>query len=103
MQELVPQGAWVQIERTVLRPDERAPHIPEETRKVSLMLWTKGFLDHEARLGETVEIRTAIGRRLTGKLVAVNPPYVHGFGRPIPELLEVGNELRSLIAKGDPK
>jgi hypothetical protein len=65
------------------------------------MLWTKGFLDHEARLGETVEIRTAIGRRLTGKLVAVNPPYVHGFGRPIPELLEVGNELRSLIAKGD--
>jgi hypothetical protein len=99
MQETVLRGSWVQIERVVLRPEQRAPHIPEETRKVPLKLWAKGFLEQDANIGDTVAIRTSIGRCLTGKLLAVNPPYVHGFGRPIPELLEVGEELRSLIAK----
>jgi hypothetical protein len=40
---------------------------------------------------------------MTGKLVAENPPYIHGFGRPIPELLGVGAELRALVEGGDRK
>jgi len=95
----VPKGSWVQIEQVVLKPEERAPQVPEDTKAVPLMLWVKGTLLEDASLGETVEIETAIGRRLTGKLVAENPPYTHGFGRPVPELLSVGKEFRELIER----
>jgi len=95
----VPKGSWVQIEQVVLRPEERAPQVPEATKAVPLMLWVKGTLLEDATLGETVEIETAIGRRLSGRLVAENPPYIHGFGRPIPELLAVGKEFRALIER----
>ena len=37
---------------------------------------------------------------MSGKLVAENPPYTHGFGRPIPELLTVGAEFRALAERG---
>ncbi|NLL37643.1 MAG: 2-amino-4-ketopentanoate thiolase [Fretibacterium sp.] len=93
---MIAAGSWVQIEQTVLRPEERAPQIPEETKKTPLLLWTKGFLKHEARLGDIVEVETIIGRTLQGKLVAFNPPYTHGFGAPIPELLQVGQSFRQL-------
>ncbi len=99
----VAKGSWVQIEQVVLEPGQRAPQVPEDTKAVSLMLWVKGTLLEEASVGDTVEIETAIGRRLTGKLVAENPPYIHGFGRPIPELLTLGNEFRALIERGDRK
>lgn len=95
----VPKGSWVQIEQVVLKPEERAPQVPEDTKAVPLMLWVKGTLLEDASLGETVEIETAIGRRLTGKLVAENPPYTHGFGRPVQELLSVGKEFRELIER----
>ena len=93
----VPSGTWVQIETTVLKPEERAQHLPEETKKCPLMLWVKGFLEEEAEIGQEVTVRTIIGRSLKGKMIAVNPPYEHNFGRTIPELLNVGKELRDLI------
>ena len=99
----VAKGSWVQVEQVVLEPGERAPQVPEDTKAVPLMLWVKGTLLEEASIGDTVEIETAIGRRMSGKLVAENPPYIHGFGRPIPELLGVGAELRALVEGGDRK
>ncbi len=99
----VPKGSWVQIEQVVLEPEERAPQVPEDTKAVPLKLWVKGTLLEDASIGDTVEIETAIGRRLTGKLVAENPPYTHGFGRPVPELLTLGNEFRALFERGDRK
>lgn len=99
----IAKGSWVQIEQVVLEPGERAPHVPEDTKTVPLMLWVKGTLLEDASIGDTAEIETAIGRRMSGKLVAENPPYIHGFGRPIPELLGVGAELRALLERGDPK
>jgi len=61
------------------------------------MLWVKGFLEEDAEIGQEVTVRTIIGRSLKGKMIAVNPPYEHNFGRTIPELLTVGKELRDLI------
>ena len=99
----IAKGSWVRVEQVVMKPGERAPQVPEDTKAVPLMLWVKGTLLEEASIGDTVEIETAIGRRMSGKLVAENPPYIHGFGRPIPELLTLGNEFRALIEGGDRK
>ncbi len=92
-------GQWVQVHQVVLPPEGRSPHIPEETQKVPLELIVKGFLvDREAKVGDEARIRTLAGRLLTGALVAIEPPYEHDFGRPVPELLAIGPELRELIA-----
>jgi hypothetical protein len=100
MNRKVPARAWVQIESVVLRPEERAPNLPEETRECPLLLRVKGFLKEEAMLGDTVEIETIIGRTFSGKLLEINPPYEHTFGRPIPELLSVREEFRRLSSPG---
>jgi hypothetical protein len=87
------RGAWVEVERVVLRPEERAPQIPAETRAVPYVLRVSGFLDQEgARLGEEVGVLTLAGRRLRGRLVAVNPSYRHGFGDTVEALLRIGAE-----------
>ena len=57
----------------------------------------KGFISHDANIGDQVTITTYAGRELTGKLIAVNPAYGHDFGRPVPELLTIGRELRTLL------
>ena len=84
MAERIAQGAWVEIQRIVLAPGERAPQVPEDTQSVPLEMRVKGFLADPACLGEEAEIETPAGRRLRGKLVEVNPAYTHGFGPPIP-------------------
>ena len=98
MNERVAAGAWVQIRATVLRPEERAEQAPDETRAVALELTAKGRLERVAAIGEEVTITTPAGRTLRGTLVAVDSPYVHGFGRPVPELIPIGRELRALLA-----
>jgi hypothetical protein len=95
--ERVPRGTWVELHRVVLAPGERAPRLPEDTRRVPLELRVKGFLVAEAAVGAEAEVVTAAGRRLRGTLAGVNPPYEHGFGRPVPELQAVGAELRALL------
>lgn len=97
MASLIDEGTWVEIRRLVLRPDERAPQAPQETRKVPLEMRVKGFLARPAFLGDDAEIITATGRHLSGTLEAVQPSYDHGFGAPIRELLEIGGEVRALL------
>ena len=41
---------WVEIEDMVLEPSQRTGNLPEETRKVPLMMRAKGFLTEEAKL-----------------------------------------------------
>jgi hypothetical protein len=90
-------GAWVEIYRTVLTPEERAPQIPEDTKQVPLEMRVKGFLTAPVALGEEIEIVTPAGRRLRGVLAAVNPAYTHGFGAPVPELSPIGGGVRALL------
>lgn len=97
MTDRAEQGAWVEVQRIVLSPEQRAPQIPEDTRRLPLEMRVKGFLIKSAVLGEEVEIRTPSGRHLRGTLVEVNPAYSHGFGPPIPELSTIGEEARKLL------
>lgn len=92
------KGSWVQIHAIILKSSERADHIPEDTKKVPLEMRVKGFLlNDNAKIGDNVQIKTASGRKVSGKLIAINPEYTHNFGKPIPELLTIGVELRKIL------
>jgi hypothetical protein len=93
------KGDWVQIYKVLLQPEQRSPHIPEDTKKVPLELRVKGFLTHDAKINDQVTITSLAGRILTGKLVAIRPQYGHDFGKPVPALLSIGKELRMLLDK----
>jgi hypothetical protein len=97
MAESVASGTWVEIHSMVLAPDDRADHIPQDTKRMSLEMRVKGFLVTVAALGDRVEIVTVTGRRLHGTLVQANPSYGHGFGPPISELQTIGGEVRALL------
>lgn len=97
---IIKKGSWVQIRQTVLNPADRAPQVPEDTKKVPLQLWVKGELMQDASLGDTITITTATGRMVTGELVAENPPYIHSFGNFVPELRMVGEQARTILSGG---
>jgi hypothetical protein len=91
-------GEWVEVERVLLEPDERASNLPPETASQPMLTWVKGFAAAAAALGDEVEVETMTGRRVTGRLSAINPGYFHTFGQPIPELTRVGAGLRARLA-----
>ncbi|MCX7950522.1 MAG: 2-amino-4-oxopentanoate thiolase subunit OrtA [Clostridiales bacterium] len=99
--EFVKKGTYVQIHQIVLQSDERAANLPEDTKKVPLEMWVKGYLNHDAKLGEEVEITTLTSRVVRGKLVEVNPSYKHDFGKFVPELLKIGHDLRLILKDGE--
>ena len=94
-------GDWVQIHSIVMEPSERSTNLPDVTKAMPLELRQKGFLKQEAEIGDEVEVETVIGRVVRGKLVSVDPVYEHGFGKPVPELLTIGMELKRLLEEGD--
>ena len=92
------EGDWVEIYQIVLTPAERPAHLPKDTRQVPLELRVNGFLLNEtARIGTTARIRTLLGRELNGRLEKINPAFTHNFGRAVPELLRIGEELRARL------
>lgn len=97
----VNKGTWVQIHQIVLTPEERAPQVPDDTKRVPLELWVKGILQHDSNIGENAEIITMTGRKTQGTLVQENPPYVHSFGDFVPELLKIDMQLRDLLFGGE--
>ena len=97
MTELIEKGTWVEIYNVVLPPNERAPQVPEDTRRVLLERRVKGFLRAPAAIGGDAEIETLSGRHLGGRLAEVNPAYTHSFGSPVPELSPIGSEARALL------
>ena len=95
------KGDYVNIYSVVLTADERAPQVPEDTKKVPLETWVKGFLNHDADLNDEVEITTMTGRIVKGKLVETEPTYSHSYGNHIPEVLKIGRDLREILFGGD--
>jgi len=91
---------WVEIHKILLDKGKRAPQVPQDTREVPLEMKVKGFLLHEAALGDKVEIVTVAGRKIKGILSSVNPSYDHLFGPPIPELSTIGREVREILGQG---
>lgn len=92
---MVKKGTWVQIERIILTSEERAPQVPEDTKKVPLKMWVKGYLCNDANIGDEVELKTLTGRIETGKLVVENPRFYHDFGEFVPEILKIGEIVKN--------
>ncbi len=99
MAEYIEKGTWVEIHRIVLPAGQRASQVPVETQQVPLEMRVKGFLAERSSLGDEVEIVTSVGRRLRGILSDVNPAYTHSFGFPVPELLMIGREVRTILGE----
>lgn len=99
MTELIEKGTWVEIHSIVLPAGERASQVPQDTQQVPLERRVKGFLVKPASLGDEAEIVTTVGRHLRGTLIEVNPAYTHQFGAPIPELSDIGGEVRAILRK----
>lgn len=95
------KGEWVKIYRVILTPEERAPQVPDDTKLVPLEMWVKGFITADAELGEIVEVKTITDRMESGKLVEINPTYTHSFGNFVPELLQIGLDLKKILFGGD--
>ena len=92
---------WVQIHIDVLKPEERATNIPEDTRHVPLEMWVKGHLvNDEAEIGDTVTIKTKTGRTVTGTMCALNPSFTHNFGNYVPELDQIEETVKDILFGG---
>ena len=92
------RGELVKIHKVILAPEERALNIPECTKRVPYEVWIKGFLlDEGAKIGDTVSIETFIGRKLSGRLAAINPAYEHGFGNPPLDLIAASFAARKYV------
>jgi 2-amino-4-ketopentanoate thiolase alpha subunit len=94
----IPAGSWVELERVILRPGERAPGIPADTASVPFAARVRGFLLAPARKGATVEVRTQADRVVTGRLRSVLPKNPVNFGDPSPELLQVGKAMKRRLS-----
>ncbi|HHT20831.1 MAG TPA: 2-amino-4-ketopentanoate thiolase [Tissierellia bacterium] len=94
---MIKKDTWVRIHGIVLEPSERSANVPEDTAKVPLEFWTKGWLLNDAEIGDEVTIRTACGREETGNLLEANPMYELNYGKLVPELIEIGPKLRRIL------
>ena len=92
---------WVQIHINVLKPEERAANIPEDTRHVPLEMWVKGhLLDETAQIGDSVTVCTKTGREVSGTLCAINPSFKHNFGDYVPEIDTIDETVKSILFGG---
>ncbi|MCG8451828.1 MAG: 2-amino-4-ketopentanoate thiolase [Spirochaetales bacterium] len=92
------QGNVVRIHALLRSPEERSHQLPSDTQSVPLEMWTKGrLLNLQAQIGEEVSIETPTGRQLTGNLIEVSPSWKHGFGHHVPELDEIGLEMKTAL------
>ena len=86
----VKAGTWVEIEKVLLTPEQRAPQVPDDTRATPYLMKVAGFLIDDAMFGAEATIRTLSGREVSGLLKVVRPHYTHSFGETIEELLTIG-------------
>jgi len=89
------KNTWVQIRDTVLSPSERAPQVPEDTKKTPLLMWVKGYLNKDAKIGAACEITTVTGRVVKGILEESEPHYTHDFGVYVGELDDIRRQLKN--------
>ncbi len=97
---MVKKGEWVRIHSTVLEAAERTAKIPDDTKACPLEMWTKGFLQEDAEIGDIVTVKTAANRLEKGTLIEVNPYWKHNYGKFIPELVHIDSQLREIMFGG---
>ncbi|MDX1359638.1 MAG: 2-amino-4-oxopentanoate thiolase subunit OrtA, partial [Clostridia bacterium] len=95
------KGDWVRIRKIILKAGERSLNLPDDTKKVPLVMWDKGFLmDETASPGDWVKVETIIGRQIEGELEQVQPGYDVNYGESVNETLYIGKQLRELLGDG---
>ena len=97
---MINRGAWVCISKTVLKPDERAKGIPDDTARTPLTMWVCGFLESDALLGSIVSVRTKTNRLEIGLLEEACPTTVIDYGDFVPEILQIGAQARQILNSG---
>lgn len=98
---LIKKGSWVQIHKIVLKPEERTAQIPEDTKKVPLEMWVKGFLIDDANMFDQVKITTLTERTEEGTLVAFEPSYHHDYGDFVVELLQIDKMVKNALSESN--
>ncbi len=98
---MVKKGTWVLIHRNILEPAERAPQVPDDTKKVPLEMWIKGYLQKDAEVGAEAEVITRTGRKETGTLLEAEPYYKHDYGKFVPELQVISEQVREIAFGGE--
>lgn len=98
---MVKKDTWVRIKKIILEPHERTGNIPDDTKKVPLEMWTKGYLLNDANIKDLVKVKTLTGRIEEGILIEVNPSYMHTYGKFVPEILEIGHRVKKALFGGD--
>jgi hypothetical protein len=97
---MVRKGAWVLIHKIILEPKDRAPQVPDDTKKVPLEMWVKGRLQGDAAIGRQAVVITRTGRREEGTLLEENPTYRHSFGEFVPGLLDISEQVCGIVFGG---
>lgn len=98
---MVKKGEWVRIHKVILEAQERTGKLPEDTKQCPLEMWTKGYLVEDAEIGDEVEIVSVNGRHETGTLIEEQPYYTHDYGKFVPELLVIDEQVREIVFGGD--
>jgi len=98
---MVEKNTWVQIHKILLKPEERTANLPDDTKKVPLEMWVKGFLLADAMIGNIVKVKTRTGRIEEGTLIKANPAYLHNFGNFVPELLKIDDMVKHAVFGSD--
>lgn len=88
---------WVEIEWTILEPDQRAGTVPPDTAQVPYVGRARGVTSGGPQIGDEAEIVTSSGRRLRGRVVTRAPGYTHSFGAPLPAWLEMREHIRTSV------
>ena len=89
---------WVRVYKIVIDAKDRSPNLPEDTKKVPMEMWDKGFLiNDEASIGDQVQVETIVGRIIEGELVEINPSYDINYGECVTETLYIGKQLREML------
>lgn len=101
MAQACKKGEWVEIHYVVLESNERSHDVPDDTKKVPLECWIKGWALSSGKIGQEVEISTPANRVVKGTLTRIDPGYTHTFGPCIPELSNIGQELRAMLKEGN--
>lgn len=94
---MIKKGMWIEVEETVLLPDDRAENIPDETKHTPLKCWIRGNCLSNCELNDEVEVVTNAGRIVKGKVVDVEPGYYHSFGKYIGEIGNIGRQAKDII------
>lgn len=89
-------GDYVEITSRLLRAHQRRTVDGEDPG--DLMLRVRGTALTAGGLGQTIQVKTRIGRVISGELTLLDPQHAHGFGRVDPDALAVRERVREWMA-----